>query len=117
MNLLFALIASVTISMAAGLCCPWHPTEDIKCACDDGELVHPWECCSVGDCNVFCCNCDGECRKNTTGLDETAGLYSEDAMIELYETEAAEDEEEDWDLLFNADRLTPTVQMLGRSKK
>ena len=56
-------------------------------------------------------------RKNTTGLDETAGLYSEDAMIELYETEAAEDEEEDWDLLFNADRLTPTVQVQNIIKR
>ena len=58
-------------------------------------------------------------RKNTTGLDEVAELYSEDAMIELYdeaedeatETEVVEDEEEDWELLFNADRLTPTVQV------
>ena len=46
-------------------------------------------------------------------------MYSEDAMIELYdeaeneatETEVGEDEEEDWELLFNADRLTPTVQV------
>ena len=38
-------------------------------------------------------------------------------MIELYETEAAEDEEEDWDLLFNADRLTPTVQVQNIIKR
>ena len=56
-------------------------------------------------------------RKNTTGLDKAAESYSEDAMIELYETEAAEDEEEDWDLLFNADRLTPTVQVQNLIKR
>ena len=56
-------------------------------------------------------------RKNTTELDEAAESYSEDAMIELYETEAAEDEEEDWDLLFNADRLTPTVQVQNIIKR
>ncbi len=36
--------------------------QDVKCACDDGGLVHPWECCSVGSCNIFCCNCGGPCR-------------------------------------------------------
>ena len=38
----------------------------MKCACGDGGLVHPWECCSTGTCNIFCCNCGGPCRKNTT---------------------------------------------------
>ena len=41
--------------------------KDLKCQCDDGINVHPWECCSTGACNVFCCNCGGPCRiKNDT---------------------------------------------------
>ena len=44
--------------------------QDVKCACDDGGLVHPWDCCSVGSCNVFCCNCGGPCRNNETSLDK-----------------------------------------------
>merc|ERR1712018_777945 len=48
------------------ICCPWTMTSDVKCACDDGGLVHPWECCSTGACNVFCCNCGGPCRTNKT---------------------------------------------------
>ena len=31
--------------------------------------MHPWECCSTGACNVFCCNCGGPCRANTTVFD------------------------------------------------
>ena len=38
----------------------------MKCQCDDGVNVHPWECCSEGGCNVFCCNCGGPCRTNST---------------------------------------------------
>ena len=38
----------------------------MKCQCADGYLVHPWECCADGGCNVFCCNCAGDCRKNQT---------------------------------------------------
>merc|ERR1711994_5576 len=48
------------------VCCPWHATTDLKCQCDDGVNVHPWECCSSGACNVFCCNCGGPCRTNST---------------------------------------------------
>ena len=48
--------------------------QDLKCQCDDGINVHPWECCSTGGCNVFCCNCGGPCRTNSTpsdiGIDE-----------------------------------------------
>jgi len=40
--------------------------KDLKCQCDDGVNVHPWECCSSGACNVFCCNCGGPCRTNST---------------------------------------------------
>ena len=41
----------------------------MKCQCDDGINVHPWECCSTGGCNVFCCNCGGPCRTNSTPSD------------------------------------------------
>ena len=45
----------------------WHEFKDLKCQCDDGVNVHPWECCSTGWCNVFCCSCGGPCRtKNDT---------------------------------------------------
>ena len=37
--------------------------QDAKCACGDGGLVHPWECCSTVGCNMFCCACEGPCRK------------------------------------------------------
>ena len=42
----------------------------MKCACDDGSLVHPWECCSEGTCNVFCCNCGGPCKKSSPNATE-----------------------------------------------
>lgn len=29
--------------------------------CDDGTKGTP--CCGYGKCNIFCCNCDGGCRK------------------------------------------------------
>ena len=38
----------------------------MKAECGDGSLVHPWECCATGGCNVFCCNCAGQCKKNQT---------------------------------------------------
>ena len=41
-------------------------SKDLKCQCDDGVNVHPWECCSTGGCNVFCCNCGAPCRTNST---------------------------------------------------
>jgi len=57
----FLLLSCIAVT-AYGICCPWHPTTNVKCACDDGSHVAPWECCSTGTCNVFCCNCDGECK-------------------------------------------------------
>lgn len=29
--------------------------------CDDGK--HGTPCCGVGSCNIFCCHCDGGCRR------------------------------------------------------
>ena len=52
-----------------------HEFKDLKCQCDDGVNVHPWECCSTGGCNVFCCNCGGPCRSgNETVMNNIAGI-------------------------------------------
>merc|ERR1719383_771277 len=94
------------LGVVSGLCCPWHPTSDVKCACDDGGLVHPWECCATGACNVFCCNCAGECRKNTTlplEADEGGAKDSDSAV--------------DWSFLLTADSMLPQVQVLGRRRR
>jgi len=70
MKFLLALLVLLSVAVySEALCCPWKVTADVKCACDDGGLVHPWECCSVGSCNVFCCNCGGPCRTNKTTFD------------------------------------------------
>jgi len=61
------------IASANSICCPWHTTAHIKCGCDDGTHVHPWNCCATGKCNIFCCNCQGQCRTSevTTTTDTT----------------------------------------------
>ena len=53
-------------------------SKDVKCACDDGSLVHPWECCTTAasGCNVFCCNCGGPCKKKSPN-----GTEAEDNRI------------------------------------
>ncbi len=33
-----------------------------KSGCADGTLGTP--CCGVGNCNIFCCRCEGGCRRN-----------------------------------------------------
>merc|ERR1711899_640418 len=64
--LFFLSFATYSVHYSDAICCPWTVTSDVKCQCDDGGLVHPWECCSVGACNVFCCNCGGPCRNNSS---------------------------------------------------
>lgn len=34
--------------------------------CADGTISSIWSCCAYGSCNIFCCNCDGGCRKAPT---------------------------------------------------
>lgn len=34
--------------------------------CADGTQSGIWSCCAYGSCNIFCCNCDGGCRKAPT---------------------------------------------------
>lgn len=94
------LLLPLLALQAAAICCPWHPTPDLKLACDDGGLVHPWECCSTGACNVFCCNCGGPCRTN-----ESSPFFEE------------MEEEEDWSFLSAAKSWLPSVQMIGRKKR
>ena len=52
-------IASYT-SVANGKCCdscPWSRQ------CPDGTHCSIVNCCATGPCNIFCCNCDGVCRR------------------------------------------------------
>merc|ERR1712165_73740 len=65
-SVLVAIVSLWCPDAVDAVCCPWHATTDLKCQCDDGVNVHPWECCSSGACNVFCCNCGGPCRTNST---------------------------------------------------
>ena len=51
--------------------------QDLKCKCDDGENVHPWDCCSLGSCNVFCCNCGDKCRTNQTTISDDVNNFLE----------------------------------------
>ncbi|KAL6957762.1 hypothetical protein U1Q18_049610 [Sarracenia purpurea var. burkii] len=46
-------------------CCA--PQDAIETICDDGSTGRP--CCGKGTCNVFCCNCDGGCKKSPYGND------------------------------------------------
>ena len=55
----------------------YQKNQDLKCKCDDGENVHPWDCCSLGSCNVFCCNCGGECRTNQTTISDDVNNFLE----------------------------------------
>ncbi|KAK6516004.1 hypothetical protein TWF281_004594 [Arthrobotrys megalospora] len=54
--LLSILLALTWATFTAAVCCD---TDGIG-RCDDGTLGTP--CCGNGECNVFCCNCDGGCR-------------------------------------------------------
>jgi len=92
-NTLVLLISSIIMMVwisheVDAFCCPWHATTDLKCQCDDGVNVHPWECCSTGGCNVFCCNCGAPCRTNstpsTTSLDERKRRDVSDIDDEIY---------------------------------
>ena len=55
----------------------FRKNQDLKCKCDDGENVHPWDCCSLGSCNVFCCNCGDTCRTNQTTISDEVNNFLE----------------------------------------
>lgn len=50
-------------------CCGFHPEYCIFRQDDTTRGIHNNTmmklCCGVGDCNVFCCNCDGGCLWNS----------------------------------------------------
>ncbi len=79
------LVACLAITVDA-LCCPWVLNSSMKCQCADGGLVHPWDCCATGGCNVFCCNCAGECRKNETTSTREKRENPLQASIEFFES-------------------------------
>lgn len=41
--------------------------------CPDGTLFYRQNC-GVGSCNIFGCNCDGGCRRNSKGFDKNEAL-------------------------------------------
>ena len=48
-------------SVANGQCCGGCPASGW---CPDGTRSTPFiHCCATGPCNIFCCNCQGECRE------------------------------------------------------
>ncbi|XP_066283139.1 uncharacterized protein [Branchiostoma lanceolatum] len=67
---LSALLMVLMVDQAESVCC--HATErcfggwwNRKCNhyCKDGTRQHT-PCCGYGRCNIFCCNCDGGCRRS-----------------------------------------------------
>ena len=46
-----------TAATVAAECCSSPAT------CLDGTKSDIWSCCAYGSCNIFCCNCDGGCRR------------------------------------------------------
>ena len=83
--LILITLAVVFIVSSEAICCNWVLTsvsfkmtlefstlenngniysQGMKAQCGDGSFVHPWQCCTTGSCNVFCCNCDQPCLSN-----------------------------------------------------
>ncbi|KAH7090754.1 hypothetical protein FB567DRAFT_546915 [Paraphoma chrysanthemicola] len=57
---IFAAFAML-FAFAQAECC--DQTDGLSGHCDDGTDSTP--CCANGKCNIFCCNCDDGCRKET----------------------------------------------------
>merc|ERR1711953_54761 len=106
----FLLTVLVLVSVAVyseAICCPWTMTSDVKCACDDGGLVHPWECCSTGACNIFCCNCGGPCRTNKTlAFEDSLPL---EMVEELNEATRSKRSIDDVDTYFNPEEFNAAL--------
>merc|ERR1712226_1214321 len=68
-TLLLILVVLIGLIGIDAFCCNWVLTSDMKAQCGDGSYVHPWQCCTTGSCNVFCCNCDQPCLSNRTVTD------------------------------------------------
>ncbi len=59
--IVFSLILLILCELAqqSNACC----TENANGYCGDGSRGTP--CCGQGRCNIFCCNCDGGCRRRS----------------------------------------------------
>ncbi|TAN40073.1 MAG: Diedel family protein [Nitrospirae bacterium] len=66
MGLLF--LVAMSFATAEAKCCP-NPGAGGKC--HDGYKTKIGECCGVGKCNIFCCDCSKGCRKASDGGDES----------------------------------------------
>ncbi|KAJ7695578.1 hypothetical protein B0H14DRAFT_809664 [Mycena olivaceomarginata] len=63
---LLGLLASLPqSSLVTAICCPCT----IFLTCGDTSGCTAWECCSLGACNIFCCNCDEPCKGGKGQLD------------------------------------------------
>lgn len=71
----FALVCFALFCSSAPASAADPPTEKACCAgpyfgalCDDGSKPRGLfsDCCGVGKCNIFCCNCDGGCKQAHT---------------------------------------------------
>jgi len=59
---------ALMIDKSESACCKAHKfTSDGPRYCQDGSRLANvgGYCCGVGPCNIFCCNCDGGCRRKS----------------------------------------------------
>ena len=59
--LVFCII--LKISLISSKCCPHNTGKNVL------------GCCATGKCNIFCCNCDGQCRSMKTGYINAKGVW------------------------------------------
>jgi hypothetical protein len=81
--LLLIVVVAQLPSAVDSVCCTTEPSG----WCADGYNP-PFPCCGVGSCNVFCCNCDGGCRKKKSGRSRygQAGVFGEMAAYRTMDT-------------------------------
>ena len=59
---LFVLFVTLWIDNSVGDCCGRGIL--LLGTCEDGTHPGLFGCCGCGKCNIFCCDCDGGCRKS-----------------------------------------------------
>ena len=79
-HVLSSLLLLCGVKDTFGVCCPQLNCNMKRC-CYNGDTSGDW-CCGRGPCNIFCCNCDGGCKRgyydtSTTPVWETMGRLSE----------------------------------------
>lgn len=75
--------------MVAAECCDnTHQTDD-GARCVDDTYAGAFGCCAYGACNIFCCNCDGGCRRPKRLMARTiiGNAQAEDPTCGLFQTE------------------------------